>query len=381
MTRLHGPLRTTAVRSISVLSALFLAFGLLAGSARAQVDVPDVYESSATAGGVHVEIAVPAFFEAFGPYSFSEASNEASHSYQAPLYMGFFLTAAVEQFGFPPLPGTSETLFPQGPTEAGTPQTPVDANGFESSGRSTATGASGSAVVTRGAVAPLFDIGLGKAESSVQADAGGVTAKSSLVLEDVGLSDGLFSIDHVVGSAQSRATGKSGEGTTAGTITLSGIRLAGIPIDLPIESLPTGDELPLGGITIERLADQRTLSSNGQIAEIHLGGFRITIDQPAAEFKFSVTIGDLIARSRVVDLADAQPVDTSEGTVTQSTVGATTTTPVIRRTPGEESLITRTVVTTAPVKGGNWIAIAALSALAAPLSLIIRRAFQAGLRP
>ena len=375
-------LRATAVRSIAVLAVLSLAFGLHAGSARAQVDVPDVYESSATAGGVHVELAVPAFFEAFGPYSFSEASNGASHSYHAPLYLGFFLTAAAEQFGFPPPPGTSETLFPQGPTEAGTPQTPVDANGFESSGRSTATGASGSAVITRGAVAPLFDIGGGKAESSVQADAGGVTAKSSVVMEDVGLSDGLFSIDHVVGSVQSRATGKPGEGSAAGTITLSGIRLAGIPIDLPIESLPTGDELPLGGITIERLADRRTLSPDGQIAEIHLGGFRITIDQPAAEFKFSITIGDLIARTRVVDLADPQPVDTSDESVTPpSTAGATTSTPVIRRTPGEETLITRSVVTTTPVRGGNWVALAALSALAAPLFLIIRRAYKAAVRP
>jgi hypothetical protein len=374
--------RIAAVRPLAFFAVLLLAFGLTASSARAQVDVPDVYESTATAGGVHVEVAVPAFFEAFGPYSSSEASNDASHSYHAPLYLGFFLTAAAEQFGFPPPPGTSETLFPQGPTEAGTPQTPVDANGFESSGRSTATGASGSSVITRGAVAPLFDIGLGKAESSVQADAGGVTAKSSLVMEGVGLSDGLFSIDHVLGSAQSRATGKPGEGTAAGTITLSGIRLAGIPIDLPIESLPTGDELPLGGITIERLADERTLSPDGQIAEIHLGGFRITIDQPAAEFKFSVTIGDLIARSRVVDLADPSPLDTSnDETVAPSTVGATTSTPVVGRTPGEESLITRTVVTSTPVRGGNWIAIAALSALAAPFLLIVRRAYKAAVRP
>jgi hypothetical protein len=374
--------RIAAVRPLALFAVLLLAFGLTASSARAQVDVPDVYESTATAGGVHVEVAVPAFFEAFGPYSSSEASNDASHSYHAPLYLGFFLTAAAEQFGFPPPPGTSETLFPQGPTEAGTPQTPVDANGFESSGRSTATGASGSSVITRGAVAPLFDIGLGKAESSVQADAGGVTAKSSLVMEGVGLSDGLFSIDHVLGSAQSRATGKPGEGTAAGTITLSGIRLAGIPIDLPIESLPTGDELPLGGITIERLADERTLSPDGQIAEIHLGGFRITIDQPAAEFKFSVTIGDLIARSRVVDLADPSPLDTSnDETVAPSTVGATTSTPVVGRTPGEESLITRTVVTSTPVRGGNWIAIAALSALAAPFLLIVRRAYKAAVRP
>ena len=375
-------IRPIAVRLIAVIAVLLLAFGIPAGSARAQVDVPDVYESTATAGGVHVELAVPAFFEAFGPYSSSEASNDASHSYHAPLYLGFFLTAAAEQFGFPPPPGTSETLFPQGPTEAGTPQTPVDANGFESSGRSTATGASGSAVITRGAVAPLFDIGLGKAESSVQADAGGVTAKSFVVMEDVVLSDGLFSIDHVIGSARSRATGKPGEGNAEGTITLSGIRLAGIPIDLPIESLPTGDELPLGGITIERLADRRTLSSDGQISEIHLGGFRITIDQPAAEFKFSVTIGDLIARSRVVDLADPPPLDTSnDETVAPSTVGATTSTPVIRRTPGEDSLLTRTIVTSTPVRGGNWIAIAALSALAAPFLLIVRRAYKAALRP
>jgi len=83
--------------------------------------VPDVYESTATSGGLHASIAVPAFFEIFGPYAFAEASNGASHSYEAPGYGGFFLTAAAEQFGFPPLPGTTETLYPQGPTSAGTP--------------------------------------------------------------------------------------------------------------------------------------------------------------------------------------------------------------------------------------------------------------------
>ncbi len=326
---------------------------------------------------------MPAFFEAFGPYSFSEASNDASHSYHAPLYLGFFLTAAAEQFGFPPPPGTSETLYPQGPTEAGTPQAPVDANAFESSGKSSETGSSGRSVVVRGAVAPLFDIGTGKAESSVQADANGVTAESSIDMEGVALSEGLFSIDHVVGSVRARATGAQGESSTEGTITLSGIRLAGIPIDLPIESLPTGDVLPLGGITIERLADERTLSPDGQIAEIHLGGFRITLDQPAAEFKFTVTIGDLIARTRVVDLAEPTTTDTSsnENIALPSSVASNTSTPVVRRTPGEETLITRTVVTTTPVRGGNWIAVAALSALAAPLLLVVRRAFMAAVRP
>jgi hypothetical protein len=41
----------------------------------------------------------------------------------------------------------------------------------------------------------------------------------------------------------------------------------------------------------------------------------------------------------------------------------------------------RRVVRTEPVAGGDWIAIAALAAFAAPLSLLVRRAFRAAARP
>jgi len=40
-------------------------------------------------GGIHASIAVPAYFEAFTPYSMSEASNGQSHSLSALGYAGF----------------------------------------------------------------------------------------------------------------------------------------------------------------------------------------------------------------------------------------------------------------------------------------------------
>ncbi|MEX2538639.1 MAG: choice-of-anchor P family protein [Actinomycetota bacterium] len=371
------------MRLLGPVGIVVLALGPGAAVSAAAVAVPDVYESTAIAGGIHGEVSVPAFFEAFGPYSRSEASNGSSHSYHAPMYLGFFLTAAIEQFGFPPLPGTSETLYPQGPTEAGTLETPVDANGFESSGKSTENGASGRSVIARGAFAPVFDLGLGKASSSVLADANGVTAKSSILLEDVELAGGLVSFDQITGSASSRATGVAGESTTDGAIALSGLRVAGLPIDFPVESLPIGALIPLGPITIERLPDQRTISADGTIADIHIGGIRVTVAEPAAEFAFSVTIGDLVARARVVDLPDFEAVAPAGDTpplVGSTDVEPSTTT---RTTPGisAETLITRTVVTKTPVRGGDWIAVAALAALAAPFLLIIRRAFRAAVRP
>jgi hypothetical protein len=371
------------VRLVAASAVAFIAIGPGAGVSAAAVAVPDVYESTAIAGGIHAELSVPAFFEAFGPYSRSEASNGSSHSYHAPLYLGFFLTAAAEQFGFPPTPGTTETLYPQGPTEAGTLETAVDANGFESSGSSTESGASGRSVVARGAFAPAFDIGLGKASSSVKADAKGVTAKSAIVLEDVELGGGLVSFDQITGSASSRATGVAGQSTAEGAIALSGLRIAGLPIDFPIENLPIGAIIPLGPITIERLPDERNVSADGQIADIRIGGIRVTIAEPAAEFAFSVTIGDLLARARVVDLPDFepfephgdQPPDTGPTEVQPSTTSRTT------PDTTTEALITRTVVTQSPVRAGDWIAVAALAALAAPFLLIIRRAFRAAVRP
>jgi hypothetical protein len=377
--------------------------GRPADAAQAQ-SVPDVFEASAVAGGLHAEIAVPAFFEIFGPYAMSEATNGSSHSYQAPGYGGFFLTAAAEQFGFPPLPGTTETLFPQGPTSAGTPPAPVDGNGFESSGRSTANGSSGRSVIARGAAAPAFDVGLGEAASSVLADAKGVTSRSSITMEDVELADGIVSIDQVTGHALSRSTGKRGGGATDGSIAMTGLRVAGIPIDLradglvvagtpltlPDSGLPINDFLSAAGITIERLPNVHNVSADGREAKIRVGGIRFTFAQPAAEVRFSVTIGDLVTSTRVLDLPDVATSTPDDGRATQGQV-ISEETPALccpRQidhasviTEPQAALTTRRIVRSEPARGGDWIAIAAIAALAAPLALIIRRAFRAAARP
>lgn len=386
-------------RSAAATAMVLLAFAPIV-PAYAAADTPDVFEASATAGGLHAQVAVPAFFEVFGPYAFAEATNGASHSYEAPGYGGFFLTAAAEQFGFPPPPGTTETLYPQGPREAGTPEAPVDGNVGESSGRSGPNGASGKAIVGRGAFAPAFDVAFGEAAASVVATAGGVTSTSQVAMQDVELADGLVSIDQVTGTALSRATGRAGGGHADGSIAMTGLRVAGVPIDVradgvviagtpatfPDGGLPINDVLAQAGVEIERLPDVRKVTSDGQIAEIRVGGVRFTFREPNAEVTLTVTIGDLVARSRAVDLADAPRAQLpSITTVSPPIVSVGTVQPPLRlptlppRTTGETAV--RRVVRTEPVAGGDWIAIAALAAFAAPLALIVRRAFRAAVRP
>ena len=387
-------------RFASVMAAAFIVVAPVV-PARAAGSTPDVYESSATAGGMHVSIAVPALFEVFGPYAFAEATNGTSHSYEAPGYAGFFLTAAAEQFGFPPPPGTTETLYPQGPRRAGTPAAPVDANVGESSGSSEPNGASGRAIIGRGAFAPAFDVAFGEAEASVVASSTGVTSTSTIAMQDVELADGLVSIDQVTGTALSRSTGRAGGAHTDGSIAMAGIRVAGVPIELradgvviagtpatlPDDALPVNDVLSQAGVTIERLPDVRKVTPDGQIAEIRVGGIRFTFTQPNAETTLTVTFGDLVARSRAVDVPDAPPVQLPGLTPVSPplvSAGSVVSRPVILPTLPSlrvDEPAVRRVVRTEPVGGGDWIAIAALAALAAPFSLIVRRAFRAAVRP
>jgi hypothetical protein len=391
----------SAARVAAAIAATVVVFGSSSVATAGQTGVADVYETSAVAGGMHVELAVPAFFEVFGPYAFAEASNGSSHSYEAPGYGGFFLTAAAEQFGFPPPPGTTETLYPQGPRSAGTPPSPADANVIESFGRSTPTGASGRAVVARGAAAPVFDVGLGRAAASVIADlAGGVRSRSTIVMEDIELADGLVSIDQVTGTATSRSNGRPGGGHADGSIAMTGIRVADVPIDLradgvvvngepytmPEGALPVEDVLAQAGVTIERLPDVKKVSSDGTNSEMRIGGVRFTFAPPGAEFRFAVTFGDLVARTRALDLPAVAPVilpslGSTSQPIVQASVSAAPRTIAPSAVEPPAVLLTRRVIRTAPARGADWIAIAALAAMAAPLSLIFRRALRAASRP
>jgi hypothetical protein len=373
----------------------------LLGAPIAVAAVPDVYESSAISGGLHASVSVPAFFEVFGPYAFTEASNGASHSYEAPGYGGFFLTAAAEQFGFPPPPGTTETLYPQGPQEASTPALPNGSSLLSSSGRSSRDGAEGQATVGAGGQAPYFLVGGGHASSSVKALASAVTATSNLRLQDLSLADGLVTIDQVVGSASARSTGRAGGGTSDGQISMFGVKVAGVSVDLrpdgvvlagapftaPGTGLPVDDFLAIFGITFERLPLTKTITPDGRTAEVKVGGVRFTFSQPTSEFELVVTIGDLTARSRAVDLP-APPVDVPRTVTTaiDTTRGAIVSASGDALAPEQvtdvpQAIASRSIVRTRPVRGADWVAIAALAALAAPLMLIIRRAFRAAVRP
>lgn len=357
--------------------------------------VPDVYESSAVASGLHVTVSVPAYFEVFGPYAFAESSNGASHSYQAPGYAGFFLTAAAEQFGFPPPPGTTETLYPQGPREAST-GTPV----LASSGRSGPEGAEGEATVGRGGQAPYFVAGGGHAESSVEAAADGVRSRSHVNLQDLSLADGLVTIEQVVGTATALASGVAGRGRADAELTMAGVRVAGVAVDLDADSVslagtPFGapstvaldDFLSLFGIAVERLPTTERVTPDGDAAETRIGGVRFTFTQPGAEFEATVTIGDLVARSRVADLAGAPPQPGVVGNGIGTGADGSLASPGDAVAPDEpipvvpQAMASERVVRTVPVRGADWIALAALAALAGPLLLVIRRAFRAAVRP
>jgi hypothetical protein len=256
--------------------------------------------------------------------------------------------------------------------------------------------------VGRGALAPAFDIGFGKAAASVVATTDAVTSTSSIAMQDVELADGLVSIDQVTGTALSRSTGRAGGGHTDGSIAMTGLRVAGVPVDLradgvviagtpatlPDSDLPVNDVLSQAGVTIERLPDVRKVTPDGQIAEIRVGGVRFTFHQPNAEVTLTVTIGDLVARARALDLPDTPKVQlpsvapvspplVASGTIVPAPVLCC---PVLPSLAVDEPAVRR-VVRTEPVGGGDWIAIAALAALAAPFSLIIRRALRAAVRP
>jgi hypothetical protein len=181
---------------------------------------------------------------------------------------------------------------------------------------------------------------------------------------------------------------------------MTGLRVAGVPVDLradgvviagtPLtapDALPADDVLAQAGVSIERLPDVRTVTPDGQIAEMRVGGVRFTFTQPQAEVTFSVTFGDLVARTRVLDLAEPVTLDLpSLGPVNPPVVVAGPVGPPLVAGEGRPiepptTLATRHIIRTSPVGGGDWIAVAAIAALAAPMSLIVRRAFRAASRP
>ena len=97
---------------------------------------PAIYEARAEAAALADTFAFPAQIDTFTPYSLSETASGSSHGLQSVFYPGFLLSAAAFQQGFPPPPGTTETLYPQGPVDGKASVLPLPGDGAGSSGHS-----------------------------------------------------------------------------------------------------------------------------------------------------------------------------------------------------------------------------------------------------
>jgi hypothetical protein len=361
--------------------------------------LPAVFEARAEAGAIHDSVAVPAYFETFFPYSLSEASNGSSHGYHAVFYPGFFLTAAAEQQGFPAPPGTTETLYPQGPTTASAAAVPAQPQGFgRSQSTSAADGASGSATAGGGDIAPLGHIGFAQTTSAVKAAADAVRSNAIVVLHD--LTIGSLRIGTVTAAASAVSTGQPGGATTSGSVQLADMSVAGVPVQLTPDGVvvagspaglpglePVDQALAQAGITIARQPDRRTVAPDGGEARVQLGGVTVTLHRPEREFTATFTLGrlDLLARDQsVAPVAvsvplPAPPIDQFVSAVPGAVLGSTTAAPAVAPSaaavpaPPGRGLVTEDVRSTTPVRGGDYSAIAAVVAIATALALFTRR--------
>jgi hypothetical protein len=355
------------------------------------------------AGGVHDSLAVPAYFETFAPFSLSEATNGSAHGYQSPFYAGFFLTAAAGQFGFPPPPGTTETLYPQGPTQGSAAGAAFPGAQFASStSRSGPDGSSGQATGGAGALGPEVTASGGSATSAVDAAGGAATATASIDLHDVSLAGGMVKIGEVVGRAAARATGQPGQADANGGVVLidvsilgqhvtadgRGLTVGALPLTAP--AVPVVDQtLKAAGVTIERLPDSRTVLRDGTAAELHVGGFEVVFSQPAQEFAVTVTLGRLDVSTRAVQRPPAPPIVTVPVPPVEAALAPPVPPPrppVLGAAPlavpaRPAPLVVRRITQTLPARSADWSGIAALLALAAPVALVLRRVFRLAAAP
>src|SRR5207248_1476425 len=279
--------------------------------------LPAVFEARAEAGAIHDSVAVPAYFETFFPYSLSEASNGSSHGYHAVFYPGFFLTAAAEQQGFPAPPGTTETLYPQGPTTAA----------------AVSTGQPGAAT-TSGSV-QLADMSVAGVPVQLTPD-GAVVAGSPADLP------GLEPVDQV--------------------LTQAGITIARQPDRRTVA--PDGGEarVQLGGVTVTLHRPEREFTATFTLGRLDL----LARDQSVPSVAASAPL-------------PAPPIDQFVSAVPGAVLGSSATAAVVApaaagvTAPPGRGLVTEDVRSTTPVKGGDYSATAAVVAIATALALFTRR--------
>ncbi|MGH8994268.1 MAG: hypothetical protein ACRDYV_02020 [Acidimicrobiia bacterium] len=411
-------------------------------AAAAGPEAPDIYEARAEVGGVADSLAVPALFETFTPYSLSEASNGASHGLHAVFYPGFLLSAAAFQQGFPPPPGTTETLFPQGPLEGTAEAFPISGGGGgrlpQSSGHSDATSSSGEAVYGEFAPSPELSVDSGLAHSTAGLAGTAVRSAADVVMKDVRLGGGALVIQMLSAAGEATADGNPGGAKAAGSVVMTGATLMGTSVVLTPNGLQVGGAggeapaatpvdtlLAQAGISFRRLPDTRVESPDGTESRLDLGGVEVRFDQPDREFGVGIVMGRVSVRARAVhnepqglgeettvpapvtDLpAQAPgvilPVDSFGGT---PAVDATPDRFVTVRIPGSPTpapspapavegataslaapapvpgRVGQAATNTVPAESADWSTLSGLIALAAPGALIVRRILRAASTP
>jgi hypothetical protein len=282
-----------------------------AGAGEAAGPPPAIYEARAEAAAFADSFAVPAQIDTFTPYSFSETASGSSHGLQAVFYPGFLLSAAAFQQGFPPPPGTTETLYPQGPADGKSSVFPLPFDNAGSSGSSGPAGSKGEAHYgSMGSADSGGTMGLSK--TSVSAQTATVQSTADVVLSQVRLGGGLV-IGSVVATAEATADGAAGGARNSGSVTLNGLTLSGVPLTLSPDRLQAGERktdlpspeganpaLAAAGISIRRLPDSRVASPDGTESRLDLGGYEIRIDQPAREFHARYVLGHVSVMARAV---------------------------------------------------------------------------------
>jgi hypothetical protein len=402
MTFFGGALYRRRLQSTAKVAGTAVALALVAFASPRAGAAPgiDVFEARAEAGGIHDSVAVPAYFETFLPYSLDEASNGSAHGYHSTFYGGFFLTAAAGQYGAPNPPGTTETLYPQGPTTASASTIPFPGAEMGSShGTSSATGSDGAATFGGGGFGPQGSLAFGQTATSVKVGSV-VRSSATVVMQDLHL--GPLAIGAVHASAEAVSGASPGTGKTTSSLTFAGATVNGAPIaDLATlgQASPLDAVLAQAGLTITRLPDTRAVNKDGTDSRIEIGGVKVTFAQPAQEFTVTWTLGRVQARSRALPALDAAAARVATPQCCEPT-GAPDSEAITPPNPSESGplsslgsgvapdtsgtaagAVTRRIVRTTRARGMDVSTLAGLIALAAIFGSLARRAFRAAASP
>src|SRR5207249_2010971 len=144
---------------------------------------------------------------------------------------------------------------------------------------------------------------MGLAKTSVSAQTATVRSTADVVLNQIRLGGGLV-VGSVIATAEATADGTAGGAHNAGSVTLNGLILSGVPLTLSPDRLQAGEQktdvpspeganpaLAAAGISIRRLPDSRVVAPDGTESRLDLGGYEIRIDQPDREFHARYVLG------------------------------------------------------------------------------------------